>query len=67
MISMFNVNIEYNLIQGASPFTGVRVLNGATGVVRRSSMIGNTGEIQETPHSPSVENTTKEFNELELK
>ena len=43
MLSMFNVNIQNNLIQGASPFTGVRILNGATGIVRRSSLIGNTG------------------------
>ena len=42
-ITMFNTNIQNNLIEGASPFTGVRVLNGATATVTRSSFIGNTG------------------------
>jgi len=42
-IDMFNVAINNNRITGASPFTGVRVLGGASATVRRSEFIGNTG------------------------
>jgi hypothetical protein len=42
-LNMINVDIRNNIFVGSSPFTGVRMLDGATGVVKRSSFTGNTG------------------------
>lgn len=41
-ITAFNLAIRDNLIEGMSPFTGVRVTGGATGSVKRSTFTGNT-------------------------
>jgi hypothetical protein len=42
-INMINTDIRGNLLVGNSPFTGVRLTDTATGVVKRSSFTGNTG------------------------
>ena len=42
-LTIINTNIRDNILEGASAFTGVRLLNGATGTVTRSTLTGNTG------------------------
>ncbi|CAB9518563.1 expressed unknown protein [Seminavis robusta] len=42
-INMINTYMVENKLEGASAFTGVRLLMGATGTVTRSTFAGNTG------------------------